>query len=349
MTKPTVLFIGSFLEYSVQILDKLHLSDMVEVIGVVTTPPRPAGRKQNLTKTQVHVYADQHNIPVFTPDKLNADALTNLANKLISQPDLFVVAGYGKLLPLSWLEFPTIAPINIHFSLLPKYRGAMPGEWAILMDEKESGISLIEMSTRLDAGNIYAQASYQLEQTDTRESVYAHLYDLGAMVFLETIGKYIAFKQGRGPASEDSIGQPITQSSNSHINLLIPPRPQPDKTDEIYARLLNKDDSFIPWELVLLAMNGQSAHIDKLTPFMQDLPAKILTQSGLAEAIERMIRGLYGWPGVWTKVATEKGNKRLKLHSASVTAGKLRLDQVQLEGETHTEFSNLTHKITSLI
>lgn len=319
ISKPSVIFFGSFLEYSVQVLEKLYRSDQVNIIEVVTTPPRPAGRKQELKKTHVHQFALDHQIPVVTPTNLPSQP----THQLPDQPDLLVVAGYGKLLPQSWLDYPRIAPINIHFSLLPKYRGAMPGEWALLMDEPQTGVSLIEMSPKLDAGNIYAQANYPIKSTHTRESLYHGLYNLGAQLFLDTLSVYLEYRSG----------QVITQPTSQSAKIYLPPQPQPAKTDHIYARLLNKQDSFIPWELITAAMQGKSVAIDDLTPLMQELPTKILTQSGLAEAIERMVRALAGWPGVWTEIDTDHGKKRLKIHSCRVVSGKLHLDKVQQEGK----------------
>lgn len=315
-----IIFFGSFLEHSAQVLKALHESDQTNIIAVVTTPPRPAGRKKELKKTHVHEYADVQNIPVFTPENLNEISPTNLFNLLTFQltnsnkPHLFLVAGYGKILPKEWLEYPNIAPINIHFSLLPKYRGAMPAEWAIMMDESETGVSLIEMSSRLDGGNIYAQAKYSLQPTDTRETVYQELYPLGARLFLETLDDYLSKKRVAHPQIE---GQ-----------------------EYLYAKLLNKKDSYIPWKLIELAMNGKSCEMDELTELMQDLPSKILTQSGLAESIERMVRALYGWPGVWTEIETPQGTKRMKIHSAHIKKGTLYLDQVQIEGQNPKNFDS---------
>lgn len=380
MDKPTVIFFGSFLEYSVQVLEKLHTSNEVDVLGVVTTPPRPAGRKQELTKTHVHQYAESHQIPVFTPEKLtkNVSLLTshsfsngwNLTetqveessedtskntldpsttlhsaqddrasqpiNQLTDTPDLFVVAGYGKLLPKEWLEYPKMAPINIHFSLLPKYRGAMPGEWALMMEEAQTGVSLIEMSPQVDAGNIYAQATYEITTQETRETLYTKLYDLGADLFLDSLASYLQFLE------EPEINYSKVGATG---RLALPPMKQQKTPDLLYAKLLSKDDSYIPWKLLDLAIKGQSAEINDLTPLMQELPTKILTQSGLAEAIERMVRALYGWPGVWTQIATDKGKKRMKIHSASISQGKLKLKEVQLEGKTTTDFSDVIHTI----
>lgn len=327
MPKPTIIFFGSFLEYSAHVLEQLHKSDKVEITGVVTTPPKPAGRKKELRQTQVHQYALDNNLQVFTPEKLNQEALDHLLSAISNKPSLFCVAGYGKLLPKSWLALPKIAPINIHFSLLPKYRGAMPGEWAMFMGESETGVSLIEMSPKLDAGAIVAQAKYQIKAEDNRESLYQKLYGLGAELFLESLDTYLEFK-----------AKPQLKHLQTNPNLFLPPKPQ-QKSVPPYARLVSKDETFVDWRLIEAAMNGDNPDEKLFSELLWELPSKVLTAAGWAEAIERMIRAFYGWPGVWTLIETKSGRKRMKLHTAHLRDNRLVLDQVQVEGKKVQGFS----------
>src|SRR3989344_3956742 len=119
--KINLLFFGSFLNYSQLILKKLTESDQLGVMGVVTIPPQPSGRKLTLQKTPVHLAAKKLNLPVFTPSRLSTDSLAEIQQQLGQIPDLIVTAGYGKLLPIAWLNYPRLAALNLHFSLLPKY------------------------------------------------------------------------------------------------------------------------------------------------------------------------------------------------------------------------------------
>lgn len=350
MEKTSIVFFGSFLEYSASILRVLHQSDQFEILGVVTTPPRPAGRKKELKPTDVYLYALEQRLPVFTPEKLDSEALDHLLSATGRQPTLLCVAGYGKLLPQSWLEMPRIAPINIHFSLLPKYRGAMPGEWAIFMGESETGVSLIEMSPKLDAGNIISQAKYQIKDNDTRESLYTKLYELGAELFLATVDQYLSYKLldrdhkpdntpqafdlplPRGDQTNHRLSnQQLDRLTSSPSSLLLPPQPQGQSAPP-YARLIGKDETFVDWRLVQAAIRGQSPDESLFTDLLQELPSKSLTAAEWAKALERMIRAFYGWPGVWTIVDTPKGPKRMKLIAAHLESNLLSLDQVQLEG-----------------
>lgn len=335
--KKTVVFFGSFQHYSAQILEKLQGSSLVEVIAVVTTPPQPAGRNHKLQQTPVHTYAHAHHLPVLTPKTLTPNSL-----KTLTPPDLFVVAGYGKLLPPSWLDFPKLAPVNVHFSLLPKYRGAMPGEWAILMGETQTGVSLIEMSPQFDSGAIYAQASTPIATQETRETLYTKLYDLGAQLFIYTLPHYLAWKKDRSKLKIENF------------SLFLPPQPQPPTTP-LYARLLTKQDSFIPWALINQAMSDPSQITDSdLSPLLKSVSSH-LKKSSIPSlpshltfpVIERAIRALAGWPGVWTTIPTIKGDKRLKLLSAHLDNDHLILDQVQLAGSEPSIFNQIKNQVLS--
>ena len=159
--KISIVFFGSFGNYSVIVLDKLLRSSIYHLASVITTPPAPKGRHLKLTKTEVQIYAETHNIPIFAPPSL--DSLP-----AISKPDFIVVAGYGKLLSPAWLEFPKVMAVNMHPSLLPAYPGRCPAEWAILRGETETGVTLIQMTEKFDAGPILAQEKLPISRDDTR-------------------------------------------------------------------------------------------------------------------------------------------------------------------------------------
>src|SRR5579864_8312029 len=126
-----------------------ELAEYFEVVTVVTTPDQKLGRKQLLTPSPVKIYAQKHNIPIITPQQFNNETIEQLRN---FKPDLFVVAAYGKLIPNDLLELPTYGAINIHPSLLPKYRGPTPIQTALLNGETTTGISFIKMDEEMDHG-----------------------------------------------------------------------------------------------------------------------------------------------------------------------------------------------------
>ena len=345
-TRPSILFFGSFLHYSVYILEKIHASPLVDLQGVVTTPPQPSGRSQELKKTDVQLYAETHQLPLFHPNQLTPATLQELP-----PVDLIVTAGYGKLLPAPWLTFPRTAALNLHFSLLPKYRGANPAEWALLLGEAETGVTLIEMSPEFDTGTIVAQAATALTAQDTRESVYEKLYRLGGEVLPTMLSEYMKHHQDTPanvekaetipPASHHSI------LADHSLRFIWPPQPQPPSPTP-YAKRFTKDDSFIAWSALVAAQKGHSAHPEEITPLLQtawratsDTPPTTLSVT----FIEKAIRALAGYPGVWTEVTTTKGKKRLKIHSAHLEGNKLIFDEVQLEGKNRTRWNEIKNAI----
>jgi methionyl-tRNA formyltransferase len=221
--KYSVIFFGSFGKYSVIVLDKLLTSGIYHLASVITTPPAPKGRHLKLAKTEVQLYAESHNIPVFTPSDLQvhpSEAL--MIPKGEGGPDFIVVAGYGKLLPPAWLNLPKIMPVNLHPSLLPAYPGRCPAEWAILRGEKETGVTLIQMTEKFDAGPILAQEKLSISPDDTRLTLYDKLFSLGADLLINTLPQIASHPQ----------------TLNSQLSTI----------NSFYARQITREDGFIPWE-----------------------------------------------------------------------------------------------------
>lgn len=317
MHKTTVLFCGSFLENSAQVLAGLLRDDRCTVVGVVTTPP--AIIKHQAHPNPVQVVAEKNSLDVFTPELLSETALAELTRQ-IGRSDVLLTAGYGKLLPENWLNWPAKAALNLHFSALPKYRGANPAEWALLFGETETGITLIEMSPEFDTGKMVAQSLIALDPDDTRETVYRKLYGLGGDVVGEMIAQYLA-----------PDGSTTMQIAGRHVSWWHPPVEQPSSPTP-YAKRLTREDGFVAWDSVTKIMDGQLGQTTGFSPVVQ----KIIEKNNLqpdAIFLERMIRALAGFPGVWTIVPTSKGDKRLKLLAAQVMTPRLELNQVQLEGQ----------------
>lgn len=217
--KISVVFFGSFGKYSVIVLDKLLASKIYHLVSVITTPPAPKGRHLKVTKTEVQMYAESHNIPVYTPQTL--EAIPD-----IPKPDFIIVAGYGKLLPPSWLAFPKTMAINLHPSLLPAYPGRCPAEWAILRGETETGVTLIQMTEKFDAGPILVQEKVPITPDDTRLTLYEKLFTLGADLLVTTL-----------PQIASGQITPKPQTINSQLS-----------TVNFYAKQITRQDGFIPWE-----------------------------------------------------------------------------------------------------
>lgn len=325
-----IIFFGSFQHYSTKILKSLHLDNDIRINAVVTTPPMPAGRNKTLTPTHTHTWAQKHQLPVFHPDHLGKKELTQLP-----PTELFLTAGFGKIMPSSWLKYPQVASLNVHFSLLPKFRGANPAEWAILLGEKNTGITLIEMDEGIDTGQIIAQQQITIDSKDTRVTLYEKLYSLAAKHLPDMLLKHYRWLQKKDFACQTSLA----------------PQPQPMSSPTPYAKLFKRNDGFIPWECIESTMRGERLDLKLLTSHLNiaadDLGLYTKSPANHVRFIDRAIRALFEYPGVWTIVETKKGSKRMKLHSAKVRDKKLVLDNVQIEGLEITSFNQIKNQITN--
>lgn len=156
---------------------------------VITQPDRPVGRKQELTPSPVKTLAIKHNLPVFQPENINNELLPYLAENKIDVPDYLVAVAYGKILKQPVLDLPKVAPINVHYSLLPRWRGASPVEHAILAGDKETGVTVQVMSLGLDEGPILSVQKIPIDARDTSTSLRAKLSKLGAKLLVDTLKK----------------------------------------------------------------------------------------------------------------------------------------------------------------
>ncbi|MDY0396324.1 methionyl-tRNA formyltransferase [Virgibacillus halophilus] len=181
-----IVFMGTP-EFSVGILKKLLASDN-KVVQVVTQPDRPKGRKKILTPSPVKEEALKHDLPVFQPEKLRLDFQPILDCK----PDLIVTAAYGQILPKELLEAPVYGCVNVHASLLPKLRGGAPIHYAIMQGEKETGVTIMYMAEKLDAGDMLKQRSIPIGKEDDVQSMHDKLSVLGAELLLETLPEIFA-------------------------------------------------------------------------------------------------------------------------------------------------------------
>lgn len=338
-----IIFFGSFQHYSSLILESLLESSHINVLGVITTPPKPKGRNGIISKTHTHILADSKKIPVFCPDNLNEQSLKEFNNwlqahypenkVLVNQKStrefddnlnihFFVVAGFGKLLPPEWLDYPQITVINLHFSLLPKYRGANPAEWAILYGEKETGVTAIKMNAQFDKGEIITQKKIPIESEDTKISLYEKLYGLAGQMAPEVLLNYYQWSQ-------------TVNEKSAFKNYFLPPLNQPSLSSSPYAKMLNKANGFVAWTLIQEAMMGKNVSALNRPELFLNIEAR------WPELIQRAVKAMKGYPTVWTIVQTINGEKRLILHSAHIENGSLKLDNVQIEGQQIAKYNQI--------
>ncbi len=215
MTKLSIVFMGTP-DFAVPTLRALH--ERHHVLTVVTQPDRPQGRGRVLSPPPVKVAAQELGLEIFQPEKLRKRAVRERLAGL--QADYFVVAAYGMILSPKMLAVPRLGCVNVHASLLPRYRGAAPIHWAIVRGERRSGVSIMEMDAGMDTGPTLLTRGIDMDPRETAGSLHDRLAPLGAELLLEALDGLVS-------------GQ-------------VKPRPQPDE-DATYAPMLAKGDGEIDW------------------------------------------------------------------------------------------------------
>lgn len=184
MTAPwRIIFMGTPQIAAATLEELLNGPDIV--IGVVTQPDSSAGRGQKTSVSPVRKLAEAHNIPVLAAEKIRTpEFLESLRNW---RPDIIAVVAYGRILPKSILELAPEGCVNVHYSLLPKYRGAAPAAWTIINRETEAGVSTMKLVEKMDAGAIYLQEAIKLTGAETTGSLQTQLTPIGARLLRETL------------------------------------------------------------------------------------------------------------------------------------------------------------------
>ncbi len=190
------------------------------VAGVVTQPDRPTGRGQKPASSPVRTVAEKHGVAVLAPEKIRDPAF--LAALTAWSPEIIVVVAYGRILPRQILELAPRGCLNVHYSLLPKYRGAAPVAWAVINGEEKSGVTTMQLVEKMDAGPILLQREIVLSAGETTASLQEKLAPLGADLLLETLAGIAAGT--------------------------VAPKAQ-DETAATYAPMIKKEDGLIDWSL----------------------------------------------------------------------------------------------------
>lgn len=218
----SVVFMGTP-EFAVPILQSLIDNPEYDVQAVLTQPDHHIGRKRTLHQSPVKELAEQYNIEVLQPAKLSKSPEME---KIINlQPDLMITAAYGQFLPTKLLAAAKIAAINVHGSLLPKYRGGAPIQYSIINGDKETGVSIMYMVKKMDAGDIISQRSIPIEDTDDSGTMFKKLSLLGRDLLLETLPKLISGDVN--PVAQDPdkvVFSPNITSEQEQIDFRLPAR-----------------------------------------------------------------------------------------------------------------------------
>lgn len=309
---------------SVLILDAIKKTSQAYMIAaVVTQPPKPVGRNKIMTPTPVQQWAEKNKISILTfpQDKhipwhfADEQAVTN--SVLSFKPDLLVTAVFGQKIPQDLLTHIPFGGINIHPSLLPRWRGADPMPWTILSGDAQTGVTVSQISDHMDEGAILAQKKYPVTDKETPDALRTTLFTIGAELLMRTL--------------------PTVFSAS------IKPTDQKEE-DVMVARKMKREDGYLSWELICDAIEGKD-YTERTLPKTETNPLLRMTMKSVPSStscIERMFRALAPWPGVWTTIETtgsmrktrEIIGKRLKLLDLTVKEQKLVPVSVQLEGKT---------------
>lgn len=291
-----IVFFGTP-DYVLPVLTSLHrefsLGSVSPIVAVVTQEPRAVGRKQILSYSPIDKWAHKKGIPIFyTPKELIKNSI---------KADLGVLAAYGEIIPQKVIDVFPKGILNIHPSLLPKYRGASPVQAAIASGEKETGVTIIKIDSQLDHGPIVAKFKEEIYEKDTLGTLRERLFSRASEVLNALIEPYLSGK----------------------INLR-----QQNHEEATYTTRVTKRDGFIPAKLLSIALKGEKAKEEMEIAFVKDFFLKVNPVN-----LDSFIRGLSPWPGAWTNVLIDKTEKRLKILRGHIEEGKLFLDEVQLEGK----------------
>lgn len=209
-----VLFMGTP-DFAVPTLKML--TEQSNVVGVVTQPDKPKGRGHKLAASPVKIFANEHNIPVYQPLNVKDDAFFEELKKI--NPDIIIVVAFGQILPKRILEFPKHGCINVHASLLPKYRGAAPIEFSIIKGEEKTGVTTMYMDVGLDTGDMLLKDEVDIKEDTTADELREDLKEIGAKTLKKTL-KQIESGEIKRVAQDDALSSyaPMITKETGKIN-----------------------------------------------------------------------------------------------------------------------------------
>lgn len=288
-----IIFFGTP-DYVIPVLEKLHKYH--EIVAVVTQSPKPVGRDKKVTYSAVDAWAFKKHIP------RNFDYVN------LPEADMGVCASFGMIIPDVILNMFPHGILNVHPSLLPQFRGSSPIQATLISGIPETGVSIIKMSDKLDAGPILTQFKEEVLESDTNETLRSRLFEKSAQVLVEMIPAYIEGK----------------------IKL--------KKQDELkasFTTMIKKENAFIPPAYLNNAMELNNTSEEWNVNFLKNFPLK-----PDASTLYRFIKAMSFWPVAWTKITIKNEEKRIKLIKAHINeeSGYLELDEVQLEGKNPTSW-----------
>jgi len=299
-----VLFAGTP-DFSVGVLEALYQSGH-DIVGVYTQPDRPKGRGRVLTACPVKEKALALNLPIFQPESLKDSEVKTQLKSL--QAEVMVVVAYGQLLPLEVLEAPKHGCLNIHASLLPRWRGAAPIQRAILAGDTQTGIGIMQMNEGLDTGDILLEKTCDILDTDTAQSLHDKLAVLGAQGIIKALDNI------------DSLSPTVQNESGV-----------------TYAKKLSKDEAWIDWTQSAVAINQQIRAFNPY-PIAQANATSDKFNAKVLRILSAKVTGLACHINPGEVIDSPKGSCHI-----ATGDGALSLEQVQLAGKKIANIKDFTN------
>ena len=261
------------------------LASQHQVVGVLTQPDRPAGRGRVLTASAVKAAALQRNLPVIQPERLRGDAGAlgaTLAQLQAWQPDVMVVVAYGLILPREVLALPRLGCLNIHASLLPRWRGAAPIQRAIEAGDAETGVAIMQMDEGLDTGPVLAEARLQIGDEDTAADLHERLAALGAAELLKVLPELAAGRVTAKPqAAEGVLHAEKLRKLEARVDWL-----------QSAAGIDRRIRAFNPWPVAETTLNGEQVKLWRSRCDDASVGSEARAASGAAAAKPGTVLGL---------------------------------------------------------
>ena len=214
--KPKILFMGTP-DFSIPSLEILIRNDY-PILGIVTQPDRPGGRGKKFISPPVKVVSERYNLPILQPERVKDEEFLDIFREI--SPDMVVLAAFGQILPREIIEFPPMGCLNVHPSLLPKYRGAAPINWAIVNGEDKTGVTIMLMDEGVDSGNILLQEETDIDPDETYDDLHDRLSQLGAELLLKAVAGVADGTITKGVPQDSSLATfaPRLTQKTGHIN-----------------------------------------------------------------------------------------------------------------------------------
>ena len=210
-----IVFMGTP-DFSRESLEKLY-NDGLDIVAVVTTPDRPAGRGMKMVGSPVKEFAVEKGLKLFQPEKIAKNDEFKDAIRAL-EPDLVVVVSYGIILPKSFLKIPKLGAINVHPSMLPKYRGPAPIQWAVINGDKTTGVTIMYLNEQMDAGDLIVQQEVEIDKDETTGDLWNRLSKIGANLLLDSVHKIENGTASRTVQPEEYTLAPMLDKTMSKID-----------------------------------------------------------------------------------------------------------------------------------